>query len=460
MKLIFFILLSVVQISLFAQTFSTKQIYFNEGGGTQGGIDAVDFDNDGLKDILMASANPNVFWVKNLGNNTFGPKIELFDEEIFGERARAIDINKDGNMDIAAICSFSNVVITIMGNGDGTFKNAVVLEQIPEPMTDLLVYDVNRDGFDDLIYSTYSASDDIGKIYWNKNDGNGSFLSRRTIIDEVLDVHNLLFADLNGDQLPDLIVKTKWEDKFLWCKNEGNDNFSLGIELRQPILSLGGQVVDAKDIDKDGDIDLITYENDDLAIYVNDGVGNFTSRVVPCSSWMWDFAVSDFNHDGNMDIFTGHGTNKGAVILYGKDDGTFREEISLATNIGQITDIKIVDMDNDGVQDVVTASSLYDGYLLFINEYNGPTINTANPQNDVVKMYPNPTTDFLIIESKDQTISFVEIYNIHGQKITERQVENTHKIEFSISDLVTGTYAVIIKDSFGRIISKQKIVKQ
>jgi len=231
MKLIFTSLFISLLFALSAQSLENGiLIYNNTDEGVQNSIAAADFDNDGLKDVLMGGSSPNVFWVKNLGNNQFGPKITVFDDEIFGEAAKPIDFNKDGNMDIAAACSFSNVVVLIQGNGDGTFQDAVFLETDLEPLSDLKIFDIDVDGFDDISYSTYSSTDKIGKVYWNRNNGSGGFLSRQVIAPEALEVNNIEFADLDGDELPDLISKSKWDDKFEWFKNMDNGSFSNAIE--------------------------------------------------------------------------------------------------------------------------------------------------------------------------------------------------------------------------------------
>lgn len=261
---------------LFAQTFDKEiLVYFNTDGGTENSIAAADFDNDGLKDVLMAGSSPNVFWVKNLGNNKFGPKITLFDDEIFGERAKPIDINNDGNMDVAAACSFSNVIIMILGNGNGTFQEAVVIESGLEPLEDLLIFDIDLDGFDDITFSTYSASDKIGRVYWMKNNSNGGFFSRKIIAPNALSTNNIVFADLDNDQLPDLVSKSLWNDKFTWFKNLGNGNFSQEIEVRAPLVSYGSRPLFALDIDYDNDIDLLSYDNENISLYTNDGSGKF-----------------------------------------------------------------------------------------------------------------------------------------------------------------------------------------
>lgn len=461
MKLHFLVLFILGFSELFAQTFDKEiLVYFNTDGGTENSIAAADFDNDGLKDVLMAGSSPNVFWVKNLGNNKFGPKITLFDDEIFGERAKPIDINNDGNMDVSAACSFSNVIIMILGNGNGTFQEAVVIESGLEPLEDLLIFDIDLDGFDDIAFSTYSASDKIGRVYWMKNNSNGGFFSRKIIAPNALSTNNIVFADLDNDQLPDLVSKSLWNDKFTWFKNLGNGNFSQEIEVRAPLVSYGSRPLFALDIDYDNDIDLLSYDNENISLYTNDGSGKFELSYIETTSFAWGIAAADFDHDGDIDIFCGSGEDELAIILHGNGDGTYQDEKILAKDIGQITDICIADMDNDEIDDVLTVSALYNGYLLFINNYDGPVLSTENSQKVEINIFPNPTADQVFINCLEPIISKIEVVDISGKRILSQSAEDVKHTEISLASLNKGYYVLIVKDKIGNIVSKHKLVVQ
>jgi bacillolysin len=41
-----------------------------------------------------------------------------------------------------------------------------------------------------------------------------------------------------------------------------------------------------------------------------------------------------------------------------------------------------------------------------------------------IKIYPNPTTDFVMIEDKDNQINFIEIYTVLGQMIAKTSEKN------------------------------------
>jgi hypothetical protein len=461
MKLHFLVLFILGFSELFAQTFDKEiLVYFNTDGGTENSIAAADFDNDGLKDVLMAGSSPNVFWVRNLGNNKFGPKITLYDDEIFGESAKPIDINNDGNIDVAAACSYSNVIVTLLGNGNGTFQEPMIIDGVSEPLEDLQIFDIDLDGYDDIAYSTYTPTDKIGKIYWLKNDGNGGFFYKKVIAPKAFGTDNIVFADLDNDNLPDLISKSFWDDKFTWFKNLGNGNFTEEIVIRSPLSSLGSHPLFAVNIDNDNDIDLLSYDNENISLYTNDGSGKFLISYIETTSFAWGIAASDFDHDGDIDIFCGSGEDELAVILHGNGDGTYQNEKVLANDIGQITGICISDMDNDGIDDVLTVSALYNGYLLFINNYDGPVLSTENSQKVEINIFPNPTADQIFINCLEPIISKIEVVDISGKRILTQSEEDVKHTEISLASLNKGYYVLIVKDKIGNIVSKHKLVVQ
>jgi hypothetical protein len=195
-------------------------------------------------------------------------------------------------------------------------------------------------------------------------------------------------------------------------------------------------------------------------LYSNDGNGNFTESSIEVSSWAWGITARDFDQDGDIDIFCGSGGDKSAIILHSNGDGTFQDEQVVATEIGQIIDLWVTDMDGDNVQDVLTASSLYDGYLLFINEYDGPLSSENLGDALKVQVYPNPTTDRISITAKSPLISSIEIIDITGNTLIVKNIDNSQSENLSLKELNSGYYAIVIKDSKGNILSKHKIIKQ
>ena len=88
------------------------------------------------------------------------------------------------------------------------------------------------------------------------------------------------------------------------------------------------------------------------------------------------FAVSDFNHDGKLDIMTVEGYN--VDLLKGNGDGSFQAPIAYYAS-AYPNDIGVGDVNNDGFDDVFTASFSYGGTTqLFINDGHGGFLPSRN----------------------------------------------------------------------------------
>ena len=133
--------------------------------------------------------------------------------------------------------------------------------------------------------------------------------------------------------------------------------------------------VAVSDVDRDGDLDLVTIDaKGELVVRMNLRQGVF--RTVPLHvSGAADLAVEDVNGDGIPDVVVA--TSRGLRLLIGKGDGSFSEgtgqefavgaagAASGAPAQGAVRAVALGDFDNDGLPDVVAASS--DGLQAYRN---------------------------------------------------------------------------------------------
>ncbi|MFA7082644.1 MAG: fibronectin type III domain-containing protein [Bacteroidales bacterium] len=83
-------------------------------------------------------------------------------------------------------------------------------------------------------------------------------------------------------------------------------------------------------------------------------------------------------------------------------------------------------------------------------------INNINKENYSVNIYPNPARDYIIIEGEN--IEKIEIYNIHGQKLQEKEVNTSKHITLNTKSLTNGTYHIKIIHHNGQILTKKLII--
>ena len=182
-------------------------------------------------------------------------------------------------------------------------------------------------------------------------------------------------GDINGDGVDDIFCgggKNQSSVLFLSGKNGYKS-------IAQPFEAFSkSEVVKASFIDIDGDGDLDLYiahggktfssfgrELDDI-LMINDGYGNFTQTKelpFPNPIWTGDVGFADLNRNGRKDIVVvergkpeQHGTNGSVYILYNQGDLNFISDVPESLkDLGMCTSLAIVDINNDGYEDLVIA---------------------------------------------------------------------------------------------------------
>lgn len=270
--------------------------------------------------------------------------------------------------------------------------------------------DLNGDGFSDLIVpgGSFPPNPNVpqeGRVFFG--DGSGGFaLVPEAIFPwrSLLSVHprEIVTGDFNGDGRVDVFMASHGYD---------TDPFP-GEPNRLFLSTTSGSWVDASaslpqlndfshsaavgDINGDGKLDIYVgniFGQAGIGPYalINDGTGRFTLDSVivaagpggPLSLASGKFTSSllvDLNNDGRLDLVVGSdgsGTSPRSLVLWNTGSGFTDSRVSILPT-GQIADdnrivvdIKNVDLNNDGLEDIVFLSTtnrpiFYDGWSIDI----------------------------------------------------------------------------------------------
>lgn len=170
----------------------------------------------------------------------------------------------------------------------------------------------------------------------------------------------------------------------------------------------------------------------------------------PTQDKSFNFKFSNWSGGaGETNAFEYSATN--ANILPSTNPGTW---ISIDLPLSSFNAIAGTD-NSDFVQFVITSdlgTVYYDNLYLHKNTVLGTDGFVAAK----VKMYPNPTTNVLNIES-ESTIEKVEVHNILGQQVISN-TPNSELVTLDITSLQSGIY--IVKTTIEGIVSSSKFIKE
>ena len=345
------------------------------GGGAANAIDEVtvnDFNGDGRPDVAVVTRSQAVHIMLNNGNGTFtaGGSFAIGQ---FSLGITSGDFNGDGKFDIAATNANDATVSVLMGNGDGTFANQVLLAlpQFSFPRG-IVAADVNGDGHLDLI--TANAVGQSVSVF--VNDGTGNFNQRvDTATGANTNPQVLVAKDFDGDGRVDVAVACNGSAQ---VKILHNTNGTLSVAST---IAVGPQpdAVTAVDVDRDGHLDLAVanFGNRTLSILQNNGTGSFSLiNTLPLQASIAGYwlTTSDFNKDGNPDIAIGNAgqlnVTSQVMVYAGNGNGTFQGRLDIQFPNNPITvggAIVAADVNGDGNIDLVGGSVVSDRVFALLN---------------------------------------------------------------------------------------------
>ena len=307
-------------------SFGPQRVITRAGNGPMS-VFAGDLDGDGDLDVLSSSSGPDWYspslgtssidWYENTdGTGNFGAGHAITTDVNGARRAHAADLDGDGDLDVISASEWDSKIAWYENlDARATFGPQVVVVEDGPPYP-IVPADMDGDGDQDLLSAGLCA----GIIAWYENtDGTGKFGPRQLIARfefyvsgscfgglpyQTPDLWPIIARDIDGDG--DLDVVASGEQELVWYENMGGaGTFSSPHRIGRP-----GDVLYSLDVaDMDGDADLDVFYaswNNVTAWHENlDGAGNFgPQRVIARASSPSGLRRSipaDFDSDGDLD---------------------------------------------------------------------------------------------------------------------------------------------------------------
>ncbi|MGH9868011.1 MAG: FG-GAP-like repeat-containing protein [Candidatus Polarisedimenticolia bacterium] len=289
-------------------TFGPQQVITVLANGAKSVI-AADLDHDGDLDVISASSVDNkIAWYQNQssgGTISFGPQ-QLIDLGANGATSLiAIDLDEDGWTDVLAGMS-AQVTLYRNVNGLGTSWSATGVASGESDVNSIVVVDVDRDG--DLDF--FSAQTDSGELAWHENLGGGtSFSGARLIATGLSDPWSVQAVDMDRDGDADLLAASRGDSTITWYENDGTPNDPWPPHAISTVADgIGGTWAVATDLDADGDLDVLGMKSGKVVWHENvDGAATFGPQQIIASviNPTGDAIVAaDLDGDGDPDVLS------------------------------------------------------------------------------------------------------------------------------------------------------------
>ncbi len=368
-----------------------------------------DINNDGNDDVFIGGAYKQT---GKLYIQTANGKLRqsTFETEEFFEDVVAIFEDIDGDRDLDLVIgsggNFKGArtgVRSYINDGKGNFSRGNIIIPTNTNIAALAAYDYDQDGDIDIFVGSQGVVGVFGvspDSYLMENDGAGNFKNvskqKASEIESVGMVTDAVWQDIDADGKKDLIVVGEWMTPKIF------KNTLLGLsQLSSSLDTISGwfNAVEAKDLDQDGDVDLVlgnrglnamynASNTNPIKMYINDFDSNgaieqiFTQTIdgrdIPIhlkneitgqinSLKKQNLKYSEYAKKSIDELFSEKVlknttiktvNNFASLVAYNNGKGDFDiKELPQEVQLSCVCDIETEDLNDDGILDLILAGN-------------------------------------------------------------------------------------------------------
>lgn len=445
----------------FSQPFAPIQTIDPNTGNEPWKIASGDLDGDGNIDIVMATYDYNagvpaqdyIKWYKNDGNGNFSIEPTVSSTIQWVEGLVVADIDGQFGLDIVATSVNQNKLVYFLSDGMGGFGPEIVVDSALMGPGQVVAGDINNDGFVDLATMSY----DENRTIWYSGDGAGNFTQEIDIENGTTNgPYNIALADLDGDGDLDAIVGFVDSQSIEIYYNQYIESGTMTVSWIKDIVSVSTgnsylMPVTTGDVNNDGVINVVKVDNVSGKVSWFDKTKNGPSveNIIQNNTIIrrpGTAVVVDLDNDGINDVIVTDGGAADDAIIYFKGNSNASPNATptfIANNNHQMWSITVADFDNDLDMDIAAIGNFSDTVEWIENQLI--VLGVSDPTVKEFIIYPNPTQNILQIKGNLDEASKVSISDIVGKVLITTTVNSEGSID--VSSLNSGLYILSFEDS-------------
>ena len=327
-----------------------------------------DLDGDGVSDLVVTGEKESNALIATVylgqGDGSFTEHTSAGLTGVYYGSASIADLNGDNIPDLVTTGydAAQNPTATVyLGNGDGSFTEQADPGLQETHFSSTAIADLDGDDVPDLILTGRNGPDQFANVYLG--NGDGSFTEKTNADLKGIDLGSLSVADLNGDNIPDAVLTgyvSSGNQTTAVYLGDGDGSFTEKPEAG--LIGVGHySSLSIADLDGDTTLDIVITGEDAsyshrTAVYLGNGDGTFTvldAGLPNVQSGSTD--IADLNGDSTSDlVLTGRDAsgNVMADVYLGNGNGTFSVAGANLTGVAG-SSASIADFNTDTIPDLV-----------------------------------------------------------------------------------------------------------
>lgn len=222
---------------------------------------------------------------------------------------------------------------------------------------------------------------------------------------------HIAVADINRDNLIDVLTYSSVQGRFAWYSNSSNQVFSPLNEIDRDLFGMTSMQL--SDIDADGDHDIVAFfaQSGKIQVFTNTGVGIFTEpQTIVDRSLLSAYLLIDINGDALMDIVIADQQRSEIVLYQQQVDQSYTQRV-LLSGISGIQDMQLTDFNGDSLQDLILTQPNLQRILFLENQGNLSFTNSRTLLSGAVAAAPTRIISSDIDGDADQDLVVYGVSN-------------------------------------------------